>query len=223
MKVAKERKSSILASNAVHHRIDSLTSIVALLTIGGSHLLHDGSWLDPVGGLIISAMVIQAGAANTRTALRELADQAVDPDVRAAVRHAAVDAHVDLPATAAASAPGNAVDRLWSVRDVQGIKSGQNYLIDLEVAVPRTWSVDYTRHLEAALRHAVARRLRAVRRLRVRFVPADPDLTSPEPAFHDEFIPVDRSPRASPEPDHPADHHTPSQKAPSDDSLRKRQ
>lgn len=48
MKIAEERKSSVLASNAVHHRIDSATSIVALIAILGSHIADNVSWLDPV-------------------------------------------------------------------------------------------------------------------------------------------------------------------------------
>lgn len=48
MKIAKERKSSVLASNAVHHRIDSATSVVALIAILGSHVADNVSWLDPV-------------------------------------------------------------------------------------------------------------------------------------------------------------------------------
>ena len=80
MKIARERKSAVLASNAVHHRIDSLTSIVALLTIGGAHVFTEASWLDPVGGLIISVMVIRAGWSNTMTSLLELADTSVDEE-----------------------------------------------------------------------------------------------------------------------------------------------
>ena len=37
MKVARERKSSVLASNAVHHRVDSLTGIVTLFAILGAN------------------------------------------------------------------------------------------------------------------------------------------------------------------------------------------
>src|SRR2546423_7735372 len=92
MKIAKERKSSVLASNAVHHRIDSLTSIVALVTIGGAHIFTDASWLDPVGGLIISGMVIRAGWDNTLTSLLELADVTIDGQVKKAVRRAATKA-----------------------------------------------------------------------------------------------------------------------------------
>ena len=46
-------------------------------------------WLDQAGALLISLLVIQAGWANTRASLLELADVGVDEDVCAAVRGAA--------------------------------------------------------------------------------------------------------------------------------------
>jgi len=186
MKVAKERKSSVLASNAIHHRIDSLTSIVALLTIGGSHIFTDASWLDPVGGLLISLMVIQAGCGNTKTALFELADTAVDDEIKSSVRKAATK-----------TLAGNASGQDAKIRDIQGIKSGQNYLMEMEVAVPGSWSIDQSRKLEEVLREGVGSRVRGVRRVRIRFVSEDLQQSD----FMDEFIPADVSPRGSPEPE----------------------
>ena len=193
MKIAKERKSSVLASNAVHHRIDSLTSVVALIAIGGSHLFNGATWLDPVGGLIVSMMVIRAGWGNTGAALLELADVGVDEDIKRAVRKAASSVlssqSFHVPATSSNGAHGE-------VRDVQGIKAGQNYLMDVEVAVPGDLSVHQTRQVEIALRERIAA-VRGVRKLRVRFVPIEQATED----FADEFINADVSPRSSPEPE----------------------
>ncbi|KAL1962925.1 hypothetical protein VTN77DRAFT_9021 [Rasamsonia byssochlamydoides] len=192
MKVAKERKSSVLASNAVHHRIDSLTSIVALVTIGGTHLFSDASWLDPVGGLIISLMVIQAGWENTRAALLELADTTVDNEIKSSVRKAASK-------VLAAAPSGEEVE----IRDVQGMKSGQNYLMEVELAVPGSWPINRSREIEEILREGVGSRVRGVRRVKVRFVPQEEKGIS----FTDEFIPPEVSPRSSPEPEDSENHH----------------
>jgi divalent metal cation (Fe/Co/Zn/Cd) transporter len=186
MKVATQRKSSVLASNAVHHRVDSLTSIVALLSIGGAHVFTDASWLDPVGGLIISMMVIKAGWGNTRVSLLELADVSVDEDMMKSVRKAA--------STAILSAMDS--DEI-EIRDVQGIKSGQNYLMEVELAVPGSWSVDRTRLVEQFVRETVRARVRSVKRLKVRFIPH----TEKELDFTEEFIAHDISSQKSPEPD----------------------
>lgn len=197
MKIALERKSSILASNAVHHRIDSLTSIVALVAIGGSHIFTGTTWLDPVGGLIVSMMVIKAGWGNTGAALLELADVGVDDDVRTSVRKAATKAldKVNLDT--------NAKDGDMShVRDVQGVKAGQNYLIDVELVVPGSWTIQEARRTEDLVRERVGSTVRGVRRVKVRFVPE----TNEKPNFADEFIGADVNPQSEPEKEASHDH-----------------
>lgn len=183
MKVAEERKSSVLASNAVHHRIDSLTSIVALFTIGGSYIFQDATWLDPVGGLLISLMVIKAGWGNTCTSLLELADTAVDEDVRTSVEDATMKALSEIEG-------GSDI----KVRDVQGMKSGQNYLMDIELAVPGAWSISRSQSIEQSVRHIVGTGVRGVKRIKVRFIPAEQQ----ELTFSDEFVAQDSS--VDPEP-----------------------
>jgi divalent metal cation (Fe/Co/Zn/Cd) transporter len=192
MKVARDRKSSVLASNAVHHRIDSLTGIVTLAVILGANFFQHAAWLDPVGGLLISLMVVKAGAENTLAALFELADRSIDDEVKSSVRKQVHKALPDIP-------EGHQVE----LRDVSGIKSGQNYLIDLEVAVPGTWTVEQAREVEDGIRTRVGSKVRGVRRVRVRFVPKEATVA---PKF-DEFIPGDVSPRSSPEPEAEDDKH----------------
>jgi divalent metal cation (Fe/Co/Zn/Cd) transporter len=199
MKIAKERKSSVLASNAVHHRIDSLTSIVALLTIGGAHIFTDASWLDPVGGLIISGMVIKAGWNNTSTSLLELGDISIDDQVKKAVQRAANKAIKGDEMSGVAGIPGGNV---VEIKEVQGIKSGQNYLVDIELAVPGSWTVDQIREIEEAVRVRVGSKVRGVRRIKIRFI----SLENGAEDFTDEFIGADVSPRSSPEPEEEHDH-----------------
>lgn len=192
MKIAKERKSSVLASNAVHHRVDSLTSIVALFTIGGSYVFQDATWLDPVGGLLISLMVIKAGWANTATSLLELADTTVDADIKKSVHSAATKALQEL-------ARGDQV----VVRDVQGMKSGQNYLMDIELAVPGAWALTQSRSVEEAVRQTVGEKVRGVKRVKIRFVPTE----QPELSFYEEFVSQDTTVIKEPEEDgHGHDH-----------------
>ncbi|KAH8155699.1 uncharacterized protein LAJ45_00709 [Morchella importuna] len=157
MKVAKERKSSVLASNAVHHRIDSLTAVVALASITGSHFLDNASWLDPVGGLLVSIMVIAAGFGNTRAALTELVDVGLDDEVKGDIREAAE------------KALALRQERL-SLRGVSGLKSGQNLLAELTVEVPVGTTVAQTARIEEELRGIVGAEVRGIRRVKVRFV-----------------------------------------------------
>jgi divalent metal cation (Fe/Co/Zn/Cd) transporter len=184
MKVAKERKSSVLASNAVHHRVDSLTGIVTLFAILGANFLHNAAWLDPVGGFLISLLVIKAGWGNTISALYELADKGIDSEVKESVTKAVKKSFEDL-------SEGSLVD----LREVEGVKSGQNYLVDLQLAVPKSWTVERVREVEDDVRKMVGSKVRGVRRVKVRFVPKDDESAS----LFDEFIPGDVGPRASPE------------------------
>lgn len=196
MKVAKERKSSVLASNAIHHRVDSLTGIVTLFAILGANFLHEAAWLDPVGGLLISLLVIKAGWGNSVSALYELADKGIDSEVKASVTKAAKKTFAELR-------DGSQIE----LREVEGVKSGQNYLVDLQLAVPKSWTVEDVREVEDGVREMVGSRVRGVRRVKVRFVPKDDERTS----LFDEFISGDISPRDSPEPeehDHDYDQHT---------------
>jgi divalent metal cation (Fe/Co/Zn/Cd) transporter len=186
MKVANERKSSVLASNAIHHRIDSLTSIVALFTIGGTYLFQDASWLDPVGGLLISLMVIKAGWGNTASSLLELADTTVDDEVKESVEKAAFKALAKLKDSSAIK-----------IRDVQGMKSGQNYLMDVELAVPGAWPINRSREIEETVRAAIGAGVRGVKRVKVRFIPLEHE----ELDFSEEFIPADVTSKANPEPE----------------------
>ncbi|KAF2965277.1 hypothetical protein GQX73_g8285 [Xylaria multiplex] len=192
MKVARERKSSVLASNAVHHRVDSLTGIVTLAVILGANLFQNAAWLDPVGGLLISLMVIKAGVENTLDSLFELADRGIDDEVKSSVRKQVQKATIDI-------SEGHNVE----LRDVSGIKSGQNYLVDLEVAVPGAWTIEDLREVEDTIRTRVGSKVRGVRKIRVRFVPKEAAVA----AKFDEFIAGDVSPRSSPEPETEDDGH----------------
>ncbi|KAL4753757.1 hypothetical protein BDW72DRAFT_13046 [Aspergillus terricola var. indicus] len=186
MKIAVERKSSVLASNAIHHRVDSLTSIVALFTIGGTYLFQDASWLDPVGGLLISLMVIKAGWGNTRTSLLELADTTVDDEIKTAVQKAAAKALSTINEGG-----------LVKIRDVQGMKSGQNYLMDVELAVPGVWSVQRSREIEEKVRSTIGSSLRGVKRVKIRFIPLEQENLD----FSEEFISPNVSSQANMEPE----------------------
>lgn len=191
MKVAKERKSSVLESNAVHHRVDSLTGIAALLSIAISNIFPTFAGMDSVGGLLISWLVVRAGWGNTYTSLVELADAGVDTEIKHKAQRAA---------TKALEALGQPE---VEVRKVQGIKAGQSYLLELELAVPHQWTVTQTRDVEEAVRTRIGEKVRGVRRVRVRFV----SLEAAED-FEEEFISPSVSARSSPEPEdvHEHDH-----------------
>jgi divalent metal cation (Fe/Co/Zn/Cd) transporter len=137
-------------------------------------VLNNAAWLDPVGGLVISLMVVQAGWGNTKSALLELADVGVESEMREKVEKAATKA---LESVTSASDP-------VTVRYIQGVKAGQNYLMDVELGVPSTWTVEQTRNIEDLVRERIGAKVRGVKKVRVRFVANSED----KPDFMDEFI-----------------------------------
>ncbi len=149
-------------------------------------------------------MVIRAGWANTKSALLELADVSVDNEIKSSVRRAATKALTGDPAKGIE--PVGYGDQV-QVRDVQGLKSGQNYLIDIELAVPEDFTLQQMEAIENAVRERAGAKVRGVRRVRVKFVAIE-DTTA---NLADDFIPATVSPRSSPEPEdedeHNHDHH----------------
>ncbi|KAF5013276.1 hypothetical protein FDECE_705 [Fusarium decemcellulare] len=125
-RIAREHKSTVLASNAIHHRIDSLTEVVIIGVVLGAGVMQDTSWLDLVGGLCISLMAVRPAAELALSALCELTDRSIDDETRLSILNLV---------RRALSKPGNAgaVD----VVSLTGIKSGRLTIVDLQLAVPQ--------------------------------------------------------------------------------------
>ena len=155
-------------------------------------------------------MVIRAGWGNTKSALLELADVTVDDEVKSSVRRAATKALKGDPTQGVA--PVQCGDQA-EIRDIQGTKSGQNYLIDIELAVPSGLTLQAMEDIENAVRERAGSKVRGVRRVRVKFVPAE----DTQSTLAGDFIPADVSPRSSPEPEdeHEHNHDHDHEKAPS--------
>ncbi|EGV66249.1 mitochondrial metal transporter [Yamadazyma tenuis] len=74
MKVARQTNSKVLVANAWHHRVDSLTALVAAMTVTGGSIFGL-AWLDSAGGILVSALIIRAGWGSFKEALSELLDR----------------------------------------------------------------------------------------------------------------------------------------------------
>lgn len=163
--------------------------------IAGANVMQNASWMDPVGGLVISLMVVQAGIGNTKSALLELCDVGIDEDIKKKIRRATESAMTELLA--------GSQNEGVNIRQIQGVKAGQTYLVDVELGVPSSWTVQQTKDVEGAVRERIGGKVRGVKRVKVRFVPKE---DAKEPDFTDEFIPADVSPRSSPEPESEDEH-----------------
>lgn len=81
--VGKKQKSQVLIANAWHHRADALSSIVALVSLGGNQLLGV-EVLDPLGGIVISGLVLRIAYTTGKSSCLELLD-VQDVEVQTAV------------------------------------------------------------------------------------------------------------------------------------------
>lgn len=71
--------SELLKANAWHHRTDAISSVIALLGVGGAVL--GLPFLDPLAGIFVSGMIIRAGFQTGYQSLQELVDSAVPDSV----------------------------------------------------------------------------------------------------------------------------------------------
>lgn len=75
-KVGERLNSKVLIANAWHHRVDSLTSVVAVATISTGYFLNV-YWLDSIGGLIVAMLIMKVGVSGVVQSFKELIDKAL--------------------------------------------------------------------------------------------------------------------------------------------------
>lgn len=59
-RVAIRENSPVLYANAWHHRLDSMVSVVAVVSISLGQI-YQAAWLDPLGALMVSLLIVKAG------------------------------------------------------------------------------------------------------------------------------------------------------------------
>jgi len=72
--IGKRIKSPALVANAWHHRTDAISSIPALLAIGGAIILPAWTVLDHMGAVVVSIFIFQAALKIAWPGLREMAE-----------------------------------------------------------------------------------------------------------------------------------------------------
>jgi len=79
MRVGRQVHSSAVVANAWHHRSDALSSIPAVLAVGGAILLPAWSFLDHIGAVAVCLLIIQAAYKIVRPAVGQLIDTGLPP------------------------------------------------------------------------------------------------------------------------------------------------
>lgn len=79
--VGKKINSSALVANAWHHRSDALSSIPAALAVGGAKLFPQWYFLDHIGAILVSVLIMFAALKIVWPAVQELTDWGGSPDI----------------------------------------------------------------------------------------------------------------------------------------------
>lgn len=139
VKVGKEVNSPVVVANAWHHRSDALSSIGALLGIGGAIILGD-KWtvLDPIASCCISIAIIVIAVKMALPSLSELLETSLPEDIETEI------------VRTASEIPG--------VRDIHELKTRRNgisFIIDAHITVDPSISIveahDIATNVEKAL------------------------------------------------------------------------
>jgi len=161
-KVATEEGSPVLMANAYHHRSDAYSSAVALVAILGS-TFFPALPLDPLGGLLVSAVIMRQGGSIFAGAFKEMTDaSAPAPTLRAIEK--ALDPLL-LPEGSGTEILG--VDRLRARR------AGSQLFVDLSARVRPEMSAVALAVLEERVAAAVKAARKDVKEVAVRFVPVE--------------------------------------------------
>ncbi|KAI0315141.1 cation efflux family-domain-containing protein [Amylostereum chailletii] len=156
-KVAREENSPVLMANAYHHRSDAYTSVVALAAIMGS------SWfpslpLDPIGGVLVSIVILRQGLSIFAGAAKELTDAGASPATLRALA-SALDPLV-------APTPDALV---LKVHELRARRAGSQLFVDLAARVPAETDVRRLNEVEQEIVAALKGARRDVKDVTVRF------------------------------------------------------
>jgi divalent metal cation (Fe/Co/Zn/Cd) transporter len=149
LKIAKEENSSVLEANAIHHRSDSLSSGVTFLAIGGSYLGFPV--LDPLGGLLVAALIGKQGAELLIGALQDLSDRGVQPEVLEGFETALKEVMDDLEKNAS----NTDATRLMGWTDLRAIRSGVSSFVDVTLVMSEETKLKNARVVEEMVREKI--------------------------------------------------------------------
>ena len=158
--VADDENSPVLYANAVHHRSDAYSSLVALAAILGSSVFP-AIPLDPIGGLIVSVVIFQQGIGLFSGAFADLTDASVSASSHWAMLRS-LEPLVHKSATGSAPTNGEASQeaQLLAIQNLRARRAGSLVSVDVMVDVPSTQTILAT----ASLQDKITRTLKGARK-----------------------------------------------------------
>lgn len=142
-RAGKQSESPALIANAWHHRTDALSSIGALVGIGGAQL--GLRFLDPIAGGLIAIFIIKVAIEIVYDALGQLMDRAPEPGVMEKIKLIAEEA-----------------DGVEHVHEVKARYAGRSVLVDLKVDIDAALTVAQGHDIAGDVKHRIIAGVRNV-------------------------------------------------------------
>lgn len=136
VRIANKINSPAVKADAWHHRTDALSSVAALIGIGGA--LLGFPILDPIAGAVVAFMIGRAAIEIYWTAVKDLMDQAPDQELIESV------ARITL-----------SVDGIHSVHDIKGRLHGPKVFIDMKICVNKDNTVEVGHNLAGKAKYLI--------------------------------------------------------------------
>ncbi|GMI73768.1 hypothetical protein like AT2G47830 [Hibiscus trionum] len=136
-KRAGERQGSgLMKANAWHHRADAISSVVALIGVGGSIL--GVKFLDPLAGLVVSGMILKAGLETGYQSVLELVDAAIPAEQLEPINQTILQ-----------------VKGVKGCHRMRGRRAGSNLYLDVHIVVDPFSSVSAAHGIGENVRHEI--------------------------------------------------------------------
>lgn len=141
-RVGKKLDSPVVMANAWHHRTDALSSVAALIGIGGAILLG-GKWviLDPIVCVLISAFIVYIAIKMMAPAVSELLDASLPEAIEHEIETITLG-----------------VEGVEDIHELKTRRSGPEMLASLHLVVDGNISVHAAHDIATAVEHALRQR-----------------------------------------------------------------
>ncbi|KAL0786447.1 hypothetical protein Bca101_002693 [Brassica carinata] len=131
-RAGEKQGSGLMMANAWHHRSDAISSLVALVGVGGSIL--GVNFLDPLAALVVSAMIFKAGLETGHQSVLELVDAAIPAQQLEPIRQTILQ-----------------VEGVKGCHLLRGRRAGSSLYLDVHIVVDPFSSVSVAHELSSQL------------------------------------------------------------------------
>ncbi|KAI9080419.1 hypothetical protein K1719_037813 [Acacia pycnantha] len=153
-RVGERSGSGLMKANAWHHRADAISSVVALIGVGGSIL--GVKFLDPLAGLLVSGMILKAGAETGYQSIMELVDAAIPSQQLDPIKQTIQQ-----------------VEGVKGCNRLRGRRAGSSLYLDVNIEVDPFSSVSAAHDVGENVRHHIHKSHPSVAEMFIHIDPAD--------------------------------------------------